>query len=503
MKLIQFLYKVIKTIRSPKSLFTSKIDYEKVTLHQTFNNQLYTVDEITAEDLQLKDFINKYDDCYTTCGSDLFHHWLHSIKSKQEVQALQKDMKTVRESDSIGIISMYLQKFAGKQKDGCLVRDLWNGFSINHIVINNFYFLFFFNLILNTVLSVVLPKYLLLFIILFFVFNFVLFLITNKYIAHVTASLGYFFSLCNTLRKIDKKTSLKLTVTMPDYKKFSSLRLYSTFFKQGFGGPASGDIISLLIDYFRIFFAFELYSYKKVEKSILKNQNTIRSIYLYIGYLDCIINSLYIMEENDCCYSEIKDDVKIDFENLRQPLVQNSLGQTKCIEKNLIVTGLNMSGKTTFMKSVGINQILATSFGFSFAGSFTTSVMDVLSSICINDSLLNGKSRYYAEAERLIKIKNILKDHNCLCLIDEILSGTNSEERIEGSTKILSDFAAYNSILIAATHDTQIAQNLTGLYQPVYFDGEIENDRIIFDYKIKDGVVSKKNGLLILKLLEK
>ncbi len=480
----------------------SKLNYSKVRLHDTVNDQLYSVDEITASDLQLEDFINRYDQCNTTCGSDLFFHWLYSVKNQKDVESVQKDMQTVAESGKTGIVSGILKKNVGKQKEGCLVRDLWNGFSIQHMVIDNFYAIYFSNLILNTGFSFLLPKYILFFILSFIVINFVLFVITNNYISHVTASLGYFFSLCNALRKIEKKVSLNLTVPVPDYKKFTSLRFYSLFFKQGIGGPSSGDFLSLLIDYFRIFFAFELYSFKKVEKSVLKNQNDIRNIYLYIGYLDCLVNNLHIMEEYGCCYSEIRNEMKIDFKNLRHPLVKNSQGQSKCINKNLIVTGLNMSGKTTFMKSVGINQILATSFGFCFADSFSTSIKDVLSSICINDSLLNGKSRYYAEAERLIKTKKILQDHTCLCLVDEILSGTNSEERIEGATRILEDFAVYDSILIAATHDLLIAQNLSGSYEPVYFDGEIENDRIIFDYEIKDGIVSKKNGLLILKLLD-
>lgn len=482
----------------------SKIDYNKVMLHDVLNGQKYNIDDITGSDLQLEDFRSKYDDCQTTCGSDLFHHWLYSIKNQKEISEIQQDMKLLYDSGEIGRINRYLQKYAGVQKEGCLVRDLWNGFSVHNKVIDNFYVLFFSNLIINTVLSLLFSKYLILFIILFFIINFILFLITNRYVSHVTASLGYFFSLCRTIKKIDKKIRISLSKKIPDYKRFNSLLPYSVFFKQGFGGPSSGDIISLLIDYFRVFFAFELFSFKIVEKSILKNQDTIRNIYLYIGYLDCLINSLYIIEENNCCYSELSEAAdKIDFENMRHPLVENSLGQSKCINTNLIVTGLNMSGKTTFMKSTGINQLLATSFGFCFADRFTTSIRDVLSSICINDSLLNGKSRYYAEAERLVAIKKILKDHSCLCLIDEILSGTNSEERIEGSTKILKDFGSYNSIMIAATHDTQIAQNLSQNYHQIYFDGEIVDDHILFDYKIKEGIVSKKNGLLILKLLEK
>jgi len=496
-------YQIINFLKSPRAFLKSGISYEKVSLHDTLNDQLYRIDEITASDLQLADFEERYDNCITTCGSDLFHHWLYSIKNKEETETIQKDMTTISDSDLLSPLQFLLTKYSGKQKEGCLVRDLWNGFSIQHKLIDNFYLFFFCNIIINTALSILFRKYLVVFILLFLIVNFVFFLITNKYVSHVSASLGYFFSLCNTLRKIDKKTNLKISIPIPDYKKFNKLIKYSFFFKQGIGGPSSGDIVSILIDYLRVFFAFELFSFKKVEKAVLANQKEIQNIYLYIGYIDCLINSINIQKDNQCCLASLSEKTAIKFENIRHPLVENPQGQTRNIQNNLIITGLNMSGKTTFMKAVGINQILGTSFGFCFADSYETCITDILSSICINDSLLNGKSRYYAEAERLVYIKKMIKTHTCLCLIDEILSGTNSEERIEGSTKILTDFAAFNSILIAATHDTQIATNLAEKYSPVYFDGEIQNDRIIFDYKLKDGIVSKKNGLLILKLLEK
>jgi len=502
MNIKKVFYQFIEFIKSPRNFLKSRISFEKVTLHNTLNDQLYTIDEITASDLQLPAFESKYSNCITTCGSDLFHHWLYSIKRKEEIESIQKDMKNLSESGDTPCLRSLLSKYAGQQKEGCLVRDLWNGFSVKHVIIDNFFIFFFANLSINLALSILFKEYFLVFLLLFFIINFSFFIITNKYVSHVSASLGYFFSLCNTIRKIDKYTDLSLSKEVPDYKRFNKLIKYSLFFKQGLGGPSSGDLLSLLIDYFRIFFCFELFSFKKVEKSVLTNQQQIHDIYLYIGYVDCLLNSLDIQENNNCCIAKITETPFIKVSNLRHPLVENALGQSRNINSNLIITGLNMSGKTTFMKSVGINQLLSTSFGFCFADSFETCITDILSSICINDSLLNGKSRYYAEAERLVFIKKMIKDHLCLCLIDEILSGTNSEERIEGSTKILSDFSDYNSIFIAATHDTQIALNLSGKFEPVYFDGEIQNDRILFDYILKDGIVSKKNGLLILKLLD-
>lgn len=491
-----------KVLFFPK-IFKSKVDYCQVSLHDVLKDELYRIDDITEQDLMLNDFEEKYNNTITSCGSNLFNHWLHIIKSKQQVLQLQNDMQTLCSDPNFEYIKFCLKKYIGKQKNNSFVRDLWNGFSIYNFIINNFFILFLSNIVLNIVLSFLFTKYIAAFIVLFFVLNFLMFIATNKYISHVTSSIGYFLSICYALNKINRKTKLSLLYKTPDYKKFSKFSLYAGFFKDGIGGPSSGDLLSVFLDYLRIFFAMELFSFKMVEKTILNNLNQLREIYLYTGYIDCLINFDSIIKKYNCCLTDFnnKNTPSIDFKNLKNPFISDGIGQSRNIDKSIIITGLNMSGKTSFMKSLAINQIIATSFGFAFADSFSTQIFDVVSSICINDQLLEGKSRYYAEAERLMNLKETIYNHKCLCVIDEILSGTNSEERIFGSTKILLDFAKSDSLLIAATHDLQIAENIREVYSLVYFDGETVGNKIVFDYVIKEGIVSKKNGLLILKLL--
>lgn len=484
-------------------IFKSKLEYEQVSLHDVLKDELYRIDEITEQDLMLKDFDRMYNHTITSCGSNLFKHWLYSIKNRQQVIQIQKDLQTLCSDPNFEYIKHCLNKYVGKQKHNNFVRDLWNGFSIYNFIINNFLYLYLFNIVANVVLSIFFTRFIAVFIVSFFVLNLIMFIATNRYISHVTSSIGYFLSICYALNKINKKTKLDLLYKTPDYKKFKKLSSYAVFFKDGIGGPSSGDIVSAMIDYFRIFFALELFSYKMVEKTILNNLDQVRDIYLYTGYIDCLINSESIIKKYNCCLTEFNDknSTSIDFKNLRNPFISGGIGQSRNIDKSIIITGLNMSGKTSFMKSVALNQIIATSFGFAFADYYSTQTVDVVSSICINDQLLEGKSRYYAEAERLMDLKKTINDHKCLCVIDEILSGTNSEERIFGSTKILLDFAKSDSLLITATHDLQIAENIKSSYCPVYFDGETVGNKIVFDYVIKEGIVSKKNGLLILSLL--
>ena len=225
-----------KFISYIKQCFRPVIKFEVFRLHDVIKDQLFSIDEITAEDLQLEDFLKKYDRNITSCGSEVFHHWLYSIKSKDQILQIQDDLKIIYKSDR-PFLERTLNKYVGKQSQGCFIRDLWNGFSIDNWVINHFYTLFLINLITCTFLCILFTK---LFIILFFINNFILYLLTNSNIYHISSSLGYFLKLCFSLSKIEKRQKLSLSQKTPDYKKFSALFKQLPFFKEGIGGPNSG-----------------------------------------------------------------------------------------------------------------------------------------------------------------------------------------------------------------------------------------------------------------------
>ena len=484
-----------------KRLFKDQSYYTAKKLHDYLHDYKYEIDNTTFNDLLLSDFDEKFNHTITSCGDEVFYHWLHSVKDSESIKTLQNDLKCIEQNKDIDIVTRVFSK-VGKQRRGNIISDIWEGFTIKSKVIDNFYVLLSINILISVLISIINIKYILLSIIFFCFFNFVIYLFTNVKISRVSGSINYILMLCSALKKIERKTKLQLSIEIPKYKKFNSLEKYIVFFKDGIGGPESGDPVSLFVDYLRLFLCFEIYAFKRTSAFVIKNLEEIHKIIYFVGYLDCLINSKEIMDEYQTAYSQIDSQKGICFDGMIHPLLPNSVSQTKDIRRGLIITGLNMSGKTTFMKSLAINQLLATSFGFCFSKTFHTNVLNIISSFRINDDMLQGKSRYYAEAYRLLEINNQIKTTNTLCLVDEILSGTNSDDRIYGATIILRNFSANtNSIVVAATHDNKIAESLSGILSAVYFDGEINGDQIDFDYVIKDGIVSKRNGLLILKLI--
>lgn len=152
-------------------------------------------------------------------------------------------------------------------------------------------------------------------------------------------------------------------------------------------------------------------------------------MYYFVAYIDLLLCVKDVMKEHEICFAEIKSGLKVEmeFRDMVHPLLQNPVPQSRRICNGLVITGFNMSGKTSFMLSLAVNQILATGLRIAFAKKFETGIMKVITFFRINDNLLEGRSRYYAETRRLCSMKESVSDNSCLCLVDEILSGTKFE----------------------------------------------------------------------------
>lgn len=179
--------------------------------------------------------------------------------------------------------------------------------------------------------------------------------------------------------------------------------------------------------------------------------------------------------------------------------VANSLSMH---EKGIVITGSNMSGKSTFLRTIGVNQVLATTICAAFALRLRTSALLTVTSITNRDNLLASESHYLVEAKRLLDILAAARgEHPALVIIDEILSGTNSEERIAASIRILRHLAGLNCRVVAATHDRAIAADLEGAYKNLHFTHRVEKEGLEFDYKLRDGIVEAGNAIRLLRLL--
>ena len=197
-----------------------------------------------------------------------------------------------------------------------------------------------------------------------------------------------------------------------------------------------------------------------------------------------------------------------DAEGLRHPLIDatNAVANDVSLSRQCvvwIVSGSNMSGKSTLLRSVGISAALAWAGAPVTCRKLRVSRVKIGASIRINDSLADHKSRFYAEISRLRDVVELARaGEPLLFLLDELLSGTNSHDRRIGATAVLEGLVARGAIGLVTTHDlalTGIAESLGGRARNVHFEDQMAGGEMHFDYTLRDGVVERSNALELMR----
>jgi Ca2+/Na+ antiporter len=195
-------------------------------------------------------------------------------------------------------------------------------------------------------------------------------------------------------------------------------------------------------------------------------------------------------------------------ENTGHPLIPSHRRVNNTLEitqsgKTVLVTGSNMSGKSTFLRTCGVNAVLALAGAPVCATSFIISHVHVFSSMRISDSLEDNTSSFYAELKKLaVIIKEAERNPRVFLLLDEILRGTNSNDRFTGSVALIKQLIGYETVAIVATHDLKLAElsvALPGKIDNYHFDVKIDGEELYFDYKLTPGICTSLNASILMK----
>lgn len=211
----------------------------------------------------------------------------------------------------------------------------------------------------------------------------------------------------------------------------------------------------------------------------------------------------------DFVFPEISEDPVFDVVDLGHPLIPAENRVCNNVHLDLtnftILTGSNMSGKSTFLRSIGINMVLGGTGSVICASKAKLHPLKVLVSMRQSDSLNENESYFFAEIKRLKSIIEELGKGPALVLLDEILRGTNSDDKHTGTIKVLENIISHKAIGMLATHDLSVC-DMTNDHQGKVvnrcFEAEIINDQLFFDYKLKDGVCRNKNASFLMRKME-
>ena len=266
-----------------------------------------------------------------------------------------------------------------------------------------------------------------------------------------------------------------------------------------------GQFVDILLDLIKASFLLEPILIFKIIEELDRKRDEMRSVFTAVAEVDVAL-SIDSFRDGLAYYTKpnISERKKsFSSQDIYHPLILNPVSNSLNISngQSVLLSGSNMSGKTTFIRTIGINAILAQTINTACAKEFTIPKIKIHSAIRITDNLLDDSSYYYEEVKVFKKlISESESEDQSLFLLDEIFKGTNTVERISSGKAVLSYLNQNDNIVFAATHDLELTEFLNKSYKYLHFTETIENDKFSFDYKLKEGVLLNTNAIRILEI---
>ncbi|MDP1420322.1 hypothetical protein Q8G35_18520 [Peribacillus simplex] len=316
-------------------------------------------------------------------------------------------------------------------------------------------------------------------------------------------SVRYVAAIINAGKRVSSLKHPKLLTHTNGLKEFvQPIKKVITFNKIASFGSGSGGDFEVLFEYLRILFLLDFISYNNIIKTISTHQKEYREVWKLIGKLDAAIAvAFYRNSLGTYCTPTFIDKEELSFENMAHPLIEKAVTNTSNLEKCTLVTGSNASGKSTYIKAVAINAILAQTINTAIAENWTMRPSYIVTSMAIQDNVLNGDSYFIAEIKSLKRIIDLIKEGKpCLSFIDEILKGTNTIERIAASAAMMEWLSLNKGMNVLATHDIELTEIAVNMYTNYHFRESIVNGEIQFDYKVHSGPSKSRNAIKLLEI---
>ena len=460
----------------------------------------FTIDDQTWNDLMMDEVFNELDRTYSTEGEAALYKMLRNpIVDEEELKERGKLINLFKEDMDLTINLrhiLYNMIFDSKNR---LIEMLNEFLSINK-------FKYYFYSILGFIPVLIIAAAIIFkepqFMIVLMVDIFFHMYIHNKEGETISpVGLVYLRDLINSANKLStiKNEEMKVhTTKIKNLLKSLGIIDRSTYILKtinSFGG---------FFEVLAIPFLIEESTYYRISGKLAKEKDKILELYYLVGEIDALISvAIYENNNKDKCSTpkfikETSLKIKDGIHPLLKKPVANSINISK---KGIVLTGTNMSGKSTFLRMISTNILLAQTFNLVLAKEYEGCFLNVVSSISPKDDIVNGKSYYMAEAESILRIiKASEGEIPVFCPIDEIFRGTNPLERISSSAEILSYINKRNGICIVATHDRELSDMLKDNYDFYYFSEEVDSENgLKFDYKLKKGISKTRNAI---KLLE-
>lgn len=318
----------------------------------------------------------------------------------------------------------------------------------------------------------------------------------------------YVIKMLHMADSFSKEEIEELSVYQQDVKqikgKFQGFRRNSFLISSG--SATGGGIFEILLDYVKMIFHVDLIKFHSMTKGLQGHWDEIEKLSKVFGEVETGIAiasfrkmvpyySIPIFKKTSKSMIKVKD--------IYHPMIEEPVANSIATKKNILLTGSNASGKSTFLRTIGISSILSQTIDTALCTSFETNFFHVYSSMALRDDLENQDSYYMAEIKALKRVLDACEDpnHKVLCFIDEVLRGTNTVERIAASSQILKSMNRDHILCFAATHDIELTHLLEDLYENYFFTEDMNGDEISFHYLLHQGRSTSRNAIKLLEIM--
>jgi DNA mismatch repair ATPase MutS len=473
--------------------------------HQTISSNLNNtkiVDDKTWRDLNFDDIFAIMDRNSSSIGQQYLYHLLHNYENDKDIlnkrinlteyfknnsglrELLQLELTRLNETNAYFIAPLIYGKLPTRPKYYYIffVLSFLAGISIPLTIMHGTFFFF--------LLAV-------------FILNLIVNNIFSKKIHQYFAGFSSLNLLLITVRKISKLNGHDIEQLLFFKEKFSLVKkLNKKIGSFVLDKAAMNEILAGIVDYINIYFLYDIIKYSVSVGLLTKHQKDIQKIFENVAQLDMAISlASYLTNQPFYCKPNFTENNSISFTDVYHPVIPDAIPNSLSnLDKSVLITGSNMAGKTTFIKTIGVNFIFAQTLNFCLSKEAIIPYLIVKSAINREEDLEGEKSYFYVEIEELQNfIKLSEKNSNYLFLIDEIFRGTNTVERLAASTAVL-EYLNNNNFVFVTTHDIELQDLLNHKYEMFHFSEQVEDNVFFYDYKIRNGPTSSGNAIKLLEI---
>ncbi|MCM1145779.1 MAG: hypothetical protein NC407_13855 [Lachnoclostridium sp.] len=488
-----------------------------ISMYYKKHEKAHQIDDITWNDLNLDEIYRQMNYSHSAAGDEYLYYRLHTpMQDEEEFAKFEKYVRYFMEHDKERVDLQVQFARLGRMGKYSLYEYLDYLDTLGER--NNLkYYLAIGGVALSIGIMFVSVSFGLCALLVILCLNMMNYYKEQKEIDPYITSFRYIFRLMDAAGRIGKSTVEEIA---PERKRLLSCCKATEGFRRNSFIILSGmgnNPLEIILDYLRMVLYLDLIKFNQMLRTIRKHITEIDEMVTILGMLETVIvvgEYRAALKGGYCVPDFLEDGVPKEYNNscylkieeMYHPLLKEPVKNTIEVKRGVLLTGSNASGKSTFLRAVALNAVLAQTIHTCMADSYRGNRFRIYSSMSLQDDIGSGDSYYMVEVKSIRRILESVREaekdrKHVLCFVDEVLRGTNTVERIAASTQILKALAQPGILCFTATHDLELTNLLGNLYDNYHFEEEIVQDDIFFPYRLLKGPAVSRNAIALLKVL--